>query len=239
MLGQDGLIQIYTGNGKGKTTAALGLVLLIVELLAARRRLDQSGTLFADGRLAQVDAFPLGIDYGRYRDAVRRFSKGDGNMTDFLDMVNGDYHHFHDSGGAQKTINFIDAHDGFTMADLVSYQTKVNDQPYPFGPSDGGTDDNLSWDSGGSQALRRQRVAHGFDQAQVAQAAGGVKGGQAFKPLAGVHAHAGQSFAAGVARGGRWPPSVGRRGTGCPCARSKRPYLPLLHFLKEQRIPDR
>ena len=27
MLGQDGLIQIYTGNGKGKTTAALGLVL--------------------------------------------------------------------------------------------------------------------------------------------------------------------------------------------------------------------
>ena len=32
---------------------------------------NESGTLFADGRLAQVDAFPLGIDYGRYRDAAR------------------------------------------------------------------------------------------------------------------------------------------------------------------------
>ena len=44
------------------------------------------------------------------------------------------------------------------MADLVSYQEKNNDQPYPFGPSDGGSDDNLSWDCGGSQELRRQRI---------------------------------------------------------------------------------
>jgi glycogen operon protein len=108
----------------------------------------------------EVGNFPRGWGEwnGRYRDAVRRFTKGDGNTTAFVDMVNGDYHHFHSSGGAQKTINFLDAHDGFTMADLVSYQAKVNDQPYPFGPSDGGTDDNLSWDSGGSQALRRQRL---------------------------------------------------------------------------------
>lgn len=108
----------------------------------------------------EVGNFPRGWGEwnGRYRDAVRRFTKGDGNTLEFLDMVNGDYHHFHDSGGAQKTINFVDAHDGFNMADLVSYQTKLNDQPFPFGPSDGGSDDNLSWDSGGSQALRRQRV---------------------------------------------------------------------------------
>ncbi|HMQ66948.1 MAG TPA: alpha-amylase family glycosyl hydrolase, partial [Arachnia sp.] len=101
----------------------------------------------------EVGNFPRGWGEwnGRYRDAVRRFTKGDGNTFAFVDMFNGDYHHFHSSGGAQKTINFVDAHDGFTMADLVSYQTKVNDQPYPFGPSDGGTDDNSSWDSGGSQ----------------------------------------------------------------------------------------
>ncbi|AQP45836.1 alpha-amylase family glycosyl hydrolase [Tessaracoccus flavus] len=108
----------------------------------------------------EVGNFPRGWGEwnGRYRDAIRRYAKGDGNTIDFLDMMNGDYHHFHDSGGAQKTINFIDAHDGFNMVDLVSYQEKNNDQPFPFGPSDGGSDNNLSWDSGGSQALRRQRV---------------------------------------------------------------------------------
>lgn len=108
----------------------------------------------------EVGNFPRGWGEwnGRYRDVVRRFTKGDGNALAFLDMVNGDHHHFHDSGGAQKTINFVDAHDGFTMTDLVSYQTKNNEQDWPFGPSDGGSDDNLSWDSYGDQALRRQRV---------------------------------------------------------------------------------
>ena len=108
----------------------------------------------------EVGNFPRGWGEwnGRYRDAVRRFTKGDGNTADFLDMVNGDYHHFEDNGGPQKSINFVVAHDGFNLADLVSYQTKVNDQPYPFGPSDGGSDDNLSWDSGGDQGLRRQRL---------------------------------------------------------------------------------
>ena len=108
----------------------------------------------------EVGNFPRGWGEwnGRYRDAIRRYAKGDGNTIDFLDMMNGDYHHFHDSGGAQKTINFIDAHDGFNLVDLVSYQQKMNHQPFPFGPSDGGSDNNLSWDSGGSQKLRRQRV---------------------------------------------------------------------------------
>ena len=108
----------------------------------------------------EVGNFPHGWGEwnGRYRDAVRRFTKGDGNTVDFLDMLNGDYHHFHDSGGAHKSINFVDAHDGFNMVDLVSYQEKNNGQQFPFGPSDGGSDNNLSWDSGGDQALRRQRV---------------------------------------------------------------------------------
>ena len=108
----------------------------------------------------EVGNFPRGWAEwnGRYRDAVRRFAKGDGNTAEFLDVVNGDHEHFADNGGPQKTINFIDAHDGFNMADLVSYQEKNNAQPYPFGPSDGGSDNNLSWDSGGSRELRRQRI---------------------------------------------------------------------------------
>lgn len=108
----------------------------------------------------EVGNFPPGWGEwnGRFRDAVRGFAKGDGNTTDFIDMMNGDYHHFADQGGPQRSINFVTAHDGFTLADLVSYPGKANDQPYPFGPSDGGNDANMSWDSGGSQPLRRQRL---------------------------------------------------------------------------------
>ncbi len=108
----------------------------------------------------QVGNFPAqwGEWNGRYRDAVRGFLKSDGNARSFISMVNGDYHHFFDHGGPQHSVNFVTAHDGFTLLDLVSYDIKNNDQGWPFGPSDGGTDDNKSWDSGGNQALRRQRL---------------------------------------------------------------------------------
>ena len=77
-----------------------------------------------------------------------------------MDMVNGDYAHFHDNGAGSpaRSVNFVTAHDGFTMMDLVSYNEKNNDTDPPFGPSDGGSDDNVSWDSGGDQALRRTRL---------------------------------------------------------------------------------
>ena len=95
---------------------------------------------------------------GRYRDGVRRFLKGDGNAGDFMAMMNGDYQGFRDQGGPQRSINFVTAHDGFCLLDLVAYDGKVNDQPWPFGPSDGGSDSNDSWGSGGNQALIRQRL---------------------------------------------------------------------------------
>jgi isoamylase len=96
---------------------------------------------------------------GRFRDAFRRFMKGDGNTGAFTDHFNGDYWNFNDQGGPQKSVNFIVAHDGFTLADLVSYNTKNNvNVTWPFGPSDGGNDSNEAWDSNGNQALRRQRI---------------------------------------------------------------------------------
>ncbi len=107
----------------------------------------------------EVGNFPAGWGEwnGRFRDAMRRYLKGDGNARAFMDQFNGDWLHFNDNLGPQKSINFVTAHDGFTMFDLVSFNAKDNDQPYPFGPSDGGSDDNLSWDSGGDHALRRTR----------------------------------------------------------------------------------
>jgi glycogen operon protein len=108
----------------------------------------------------EVGNFPAGWGEwnGRYRDAVRRFLKGDQNTFSFAEQVNGDYHNFNDQGGPQRSINFIVAHDGFTLMDLVSYNDKNNLNPWPFGPSDGGSSSNDSWDSGGNHTLRRQRL---------------------------------------------------------------------------------
>ncbi len=107
-----------------------------------------------------VGKFPLGWAEwdGIYRDAVRKFLKGDGSALEFIRSVNGDYSQFQDQGGPQKSISLLTAHDGFTLLDLVSYNAKNNDASWPFGPSDGGNDNNMSWDSGGDLNLRRQRL---------------------------------------------------------------------------------
>ncbi len=114
----------------------------------------------------EVGSFPGGWAEwnGRYRDQVRRFLKGDGNTTGiddnpaFIQVVNGDWGYFNNNGGPHKSVNFLVAHDGFTLMDLVSYNTKNNNVSWPFGPSDGGSDNNDSWDSDGDQTLRRQRL---------------------------------------------------------------------------------
>jgi len=107
----------------------------------------------------EVGNFPVGWGEwnGRYRDTIRQFFRGTGDATQFAALVNGDYDTF-SSGGPHRSVDFIVAHDGFTLLDLVSYNSKHNDAPWPFGPSDGGSDANLSWDSGGNRALRRQRL---------------------------------------------------------------------------------
>lgn len=109
----------------------------------------------------QVGKFPPGWAEwnGRFRDVLRRFLKGDpGQAQAFSEVVNGDYPCFCDQGGPHKSITFLTAHDGFTLADLVSYGAKNNHAAWPFGPSDGGADENLSWDSGGDHARRRERL---------------------------------------------------------------------------------
>jgi len=112
----------------------------------------------------QVGQFPnkWGEWNGRYRDAVRRFLKGDvsgGGGVTYADAFYGDYGNFNDQGGPHKSVNFIVAHDGFTLADLVSYNNKTNtSRLWPFGPSDGGNDNNDSWNSDNNQTLRRQRL---------------------------------------------------------------------------------
>ncbi|HEY0190254.1 MAG TPA: alpha-amylase family glycosyl hydrolase [Kofleriaceae bacterium] len=111
-----------------------------------------------------VGQFPNGWNEwnGKYRDATRRFFNGDlsgANGSTYADVFYGSFNDYNDQGGAGKSVNMIDAHDGFTLADLVSYPTKTNaSRAWPFGPSDGGSDGNDSSNSDGDPALRRQRV---------------------------------------------------------------------------------
>ena len=93
-----------------------------------------------------VGNFPKGWGEwnGRFRDAIRGFVNT-GNRGSVNDYINGDYNNFNDQGGPHKSVNFVVAHDGFTLADLCSYQGNGNAQngilEWPFGPSDGGNGD--------------------------------------------------------------------------------------------------
>jgi isoamylase len=110
-----------------------------------------------------VGQFPNGWSEwnGKFRDASRRFFNGDlsgSNGATYADVFYGDFNDYNDQGGPARSVNLLVAHDGFTLTDLVSYGAKTNGaRSWPFGPSDGGSDGNDSWDSGGDQALRRQR----------------------------------------------------------------------------------
>ena len=81
----------------------------------------------------------------RYRDTVRRFWRGDGYMLGPLATVlSGSSDVF--SGVRTRTVNFIAAHDGFTLADLVSHERKHNDANGEANRD--GHNENFSWNHG-------------------------------------------------------------------------------------------
>lgn len=62
---------------------------------------------------------------GRYRDAIRRFIKGGDQKGQFITNLCGSQDLYYNNSPA-CSINFVTAHDGFTLADLVSYNFKHN-----------------------------------------------------------------------------------------------------------------
>jgi isoamylase len=65
---------------------------------------------------------------GRYRDSVRSFWRGDpGRLGEFATRISGSADLYASSGRRPwASINFVTAHDGFTLEDLVSYEHKHN-----------------------------------------------------------------------------------------------------------------
>ena len=98
----------------------------------------------------QVGNFPpLWSEWnGKYRDTVRDFWRGQAaTMPEFASRLSGSSDLYETSGRRPvASINFVTCHDGFTLADLVSYDHKHNEANGEGGAD--GTDDNRSWNCG-------------------------------------------------------------------------------------------
>ena len=105
--------------------------------------------------VGQADSYALGRFpalwsewNGRFRDTVRDFWRSrDGTLADFATRISGSYDLY---GGNRRrpvaSVTIVTTHDGFTLRDLVSYNTKRNDANGEDGRD--GTDDNRSWNCG-------------------------------------------------------------------------------------------
>jgi glycogen operon protein len=84
---------------------------------------------------------------GEFRDDVREFWRGTGSSADLARALAGSEPTFATTGrGPLASVNFVTAHDGFTLRDLVSYDQKHN---LSNGESNrDGSDHNRSWNSG-------------------------------------------------------------------------------------------
>ena len=102
------------------------------------------------GGLYQVGTFP---NYGRwsewngkYRDALRRFLKGDTGLTwEMAQRIQGSPDLYAERSPT-ASINFVTAHDGFTLADLFAYSNKHNTANGENNRD--GANDNYSWNWG-------------------------------------------------------------------------------------------
>jgi isoamylase len=107
---------------------------------------------------------------GKFRDDVRRFLKGDDNSVSAVAtrLLGSPDLYGHKEREPEQSVNFVTCHDGFTLADLVSYNQKHNEAN---GENNGdGSNDNLSWNCGAEgptddpaiEALRNRQVKNFF-----------------------------------------------------------------------------
>jgi isoamylase len=135
----------------------------------------------------QVGNFPvLWTEWnGKYRDAVRRFWKGEGGTaSELATRLSGSSDLYEQSGRLpHASINFITCHDGFTLQDLVSYNQKHNEANGENNRD--GRDDNLSWNCGvegptndpAVRALRQRQKRNLFATLMLSQGVPMIRGG--------------------------------------------------------------
>ncbi|WP_419698798.1 glycogen debranching protein GlgX [Mucilaginibacter sp. NFX135] len=97
----------------------------------------------------QVGKFPPGWAEwnGKYRDCIRDYWNGSENIiSEFADRVTGSADLYQDYRRPTASINFVTAHDGFTLHDLVSYNEKHNEANGE--DNNDGESHNRSWNCG-------------------------------------------------------------------------------------------
>lgn len=121
------------------------------------------------GNTYQVGGFPAGWGEwnGIYRDTFRQSQNKMGiepiTPGQLASRFAGSSDLFQDDGRKPwHSVNFIVAHDGFTLKDLYACNVKSNNQAWPFGPSDGGEDHNMSWDQGAIVLDQRKAARNGM-----------------------------------------------------------------------------
>ena len=101
--------------------------------------------------LYQVGSFPAWDRWsewnGRYRDSIRQFIKGTpSHVNEFACRLSGSQDLYHHRKHPWHGINFVTAHDGFSLYDLVSYNEKHNLSNCE--DNRDGCNDNISWNCG-------------------------------------------------------------------------------------------
>lgn len=121
------------------------------------------------GNSYQVGGFPSGWSEwnGIYRDTLRKDQNQMGveNVTpsQLATRFAGSSDLYQDDGRKPwNSVNFMVAHDGFTLKDLYSCNGKNNLQAWPYGLSDGGEDSNHSWDQGNIAQDQRKAARNGL-----------------------------------------------------------------------------
>ncbi|MZD07133.1 glycogen debranching enzyme, partial [Streptomyces sp. SID5785] len=95
---------------------------------------------------------------GKYRDTVRDFWRGaDRTVAEFASRLTGSSDLYqHERRRPRASVNFVTAHDGFTLRDLVSYDTKRNEANGEAGLD--GENDNRSWNCGAEGPTQDESV---------------------------------------------------------------------------------
>jgi len=157
------LASIFTRNLNGSPMSSPPIVQAISNLFPVERGIKLIAEAWDAGGLYQVGLFPSTwkswSDWnGKYRDTVRRFIKGTPSQVGaFADAITGSQSVYNASNTPLSSLNFITAHDGFTLRDLVTYQMKHN---YENGEmNQDGSDQNDNWNCGAEGPTQNGDIA--------------------------------------------------------------------------------
>ena len=146
------LASIFTRGLDGSPMGSPPIVKAISSLFPVEKGIKLIAEAWDAGGLYQVGFFPntwrRWSDWnGRYRDTMRRFIKGtEAQAGAFADAFAGSQSIYGASQTPLSSLNFITAHDGYTLRDLVTYQMKHN---YENGEMNrDGANQNDNWNCG-------------------------------------------------------------------------------------------